>query len=691
MDKTNANSMRKSLRDNDPNYGGNQLLAAYIDEQTSLKVSPNAAYDFGKGDFSATLLLSADTEGIILGYVKQESAKAYPKGWYLELLKDCSIYFYTGDGDSFAAVTSEPVPELEDGYLYFLTASRKGGTLSIILETELLTVTREGSTDTALDVSCGSELYFGGLENNYEEEFCGVIKDVTLWSKAIGDAEYEYVYNDILPFDMTDLRGWWSLGGTLKDLSPVSNAISHAKNLRFVEIFDILQAEIEGGYQYENINQTGMPLLLKNISADVPLLMERKDKIKRKIKVTIEKKGVFLGTCNEKSPLIAFPDGVELTVLTPSGQSIAELSDTQEQIIRRHGTSIQQFLFLNPEQGDWTIEISASPDSSFDFDYQYIPENTEREDIVQSMYTLYGQYAHSEKADGITPEYFIFSSLGRIMMMDLEAMTQKESKQKDCIALGDPVVIIGIGMLIAAAATVIGAGYGVCKFIGWVYNQVTESSEYLPAFSWETYTTEISQIYTGSNTASRVYADIAARLNHQTPSNPKDFYKKSYLDSLSPYNYLHLDLGGEGCFECNGINAGFAVAININTQTNNSQYKNIEIPWLIQMKDWDSQLPFENHMVDRITAQSIEPFTDMEIDEIARCIRKDPKGKIDIWTFKDSYPKFRLNDVISLMKDKYGLSKKYDAYVDEEANDEEFDYSSLKGYYKYSIIIYKKS
>lgn len=683
----------------------NILLAAYLSKSAYMKVSNSEAYQFGTGDFAVTFLFSADYPGIILSNLIMEEEDHVPRGWYLELKPDYSIYFYTGDGETHAAAATEPVDTLGDGYIMFLTAQRKDGVLSIILENEPLKMEYFGE-EKPCNVSNHSELVFGGsiCKEMQPPNFGGTLQNITIWSKIPDSDDIENAVNNLYFFSMQGLSGWWDLNGNLLDRSSFQNSISYVDGLEFVEILSILSAERNGGYQYQSVSQgsaaencesedkitqkTGISVRSRNA-------LQTQEKIKRKIQVNIEKKGIFWGACTQKGRKVIYPDGVEISVISPSGKNMKEMQSTDKQYICVEEEQVFQFILLEPELGQWSIEIAALSDSSFDFDYHYLPEGTEREEMMQVMNSLYIQYANGQRADGMNPSCFLFTSLAQIMVKDLENVRKnqlKNNRQAKVVGI-DPISIGAAAILFGAAVLIIGTAYGVGKFIGWMYDLATKKDEdVLPAYEWPVLMEVIDSYFNRSYETDVVYRDICEKLNNSIPENPNQFYKRADLEALPIRDkYLHLDLGGEGCFEYAGIKSGFANAININTQPNNSQLTDSGIPFLIMLKNWNSVLPFETGMVDRITAQGTNQFTEQEIDEIARCIRKQPPASIDIWTAKDLYMNFQLDKIAKLIQEKYHLPTKYKTQIKLENKDPEFYYSDqVPGFAKYSILILEK-
>lgn len=116
------------------------------------------------------------------------------------------------------------------------------------------------------------------------------------------------------------------------------------------------------------------------------------------------------------------------------------------------------------------------------------------------------------------------------------------------------------------------------------------------------------------------------------PADQNRFVGRSDINIDSSYN-IHLDVGGEGYHTVGGVESGFEGAINLNTKLTDSQPPYGKIPLLVLLPggiDWNPppQYPFKNGFADYITMQGA-PLTDMNIAEMARCLR--PGGLIELW------------------------------------------------------------
>jgi hypothetical protein len=103
---------------------------------------------------------------------------------------------------------------------------------------------------------------------------------------------------------------------------------------------------------------------------------------------------------------------------------------------------------------------------------------------------------------------------------------------------------------------------------------------------------------------------------------------------------IHIDVGGEGPLEVNGLVTGFEDAINLNDVTHVTVFPNGgPIPFLVQVRNWGGNLkyPFVDNFADQLTMIG-SPLTPTNADEMVRVIK--PTGTIDVWIDSDSEPKF---------------------------------------------------
>lgn len=677
--------------------------AAYIGSQTAVSASHCDAYDLGTGDFSVSFLVAPDTAGMVIGCVKDRQRETKNKaGWYVEIQKGNKLRFYTGNGIRYAAATSAAVPVLGSGCSCFITCVRKAGHLSILLDEQELPCSYDGFREEAIDVTVGTDLYFGGLETQYEGSFRGVLQCVTLWSKAVDLEDLSYAHSGILPPDGSHLIGWWTLDGELSDKSPSFNPISNARNLAFVEAYDTLWTE-EKGYLYWCVAEGTPALPLRPKTADravdaapMDAILSRRElyarernglnsggceQLKRTFTVPVRANGAIMGTINSGSELPEYPEGVTLNVFTPTGVSVATLPCTDKQWVVTHNGNVWQFLIVGPEQGEWKVELSAGEGLSFDLDCQFIPEGADRDDLAAAARRIYGQYDTAQITNGVIPETFVLKPFARIAAQ-VRLDSGADRRQNSTLMVF--VVVAALGLIVGIVAeqikdSVLDPAAGQLKWLPeselyYYYNMTKGCYDSLIDKSTFTLYHFINTQFGGEN----------------APTDPGEFITRYDLKELGVES-LHLDLGGEGCFAFGGAVFGWIGAININTQNVNSQYKDMHIPYLVRLANWTNcPFPFESNSVGRITAQSIPGFTAKEQTEIVRCLRKEAGAQINVWTLPEFLKNFALDKITAALNKELQRSKYKAVYVEKEPDNETdfLDYDT--DFYRYTVKIVKK-
>lgn len=450
----------KGLMMNDYSY------AAYFTGAEYVKADHNAAYAFGTGDFSTTMLFSAYKPGIILSCFTKSSDKEATCGWYIELKSDNTIYFYTGDGEKFCVVQSEIIPDLLKGYIFCLAAIRQNGKLSLVLDEDELELTKSG-TDGACNVTADADIVFGGCVAGMKmDNFSGSLQNVTLWNRAIAGVDLDFAFNDIIFEDDPSTVGWWNFNLNLKDQSRVKNSISYSDGLAFVPFYDVLGSEGSGGFVYQSLTMNS-PYAEKGEKKAVGdktnrilcAPMTEQKKLIRNICFEIDGNGALIGSCNERSYDIAFPEGVEVTLTSPDGISAKDMKCSSDVLIVLDKGRLFQFLIINPKHGKWTLSVCAPADRDFLFDCQFVPEGTKREELVQTINAVYPNREDNPGRE--RSEYFLFSTMSRIIVKQLETQTATQNAPLNdgrtplaLLAL-TPLILVEFATAVIAVGTII--------------------------------------------------------------------------------------------------------------------------------------------------------------------------------------------------------------------------------------------
>ncbi|MEO1748838.1 MAG: hypothetical protein AAFR27_09530, partial [Pseudomonadota bacterium] len=165
-----------------------------------------------------------------------------------------------------------------------------------------------------------------------------------------------------------------------------------------------------------------------------------------------------------------------------------------------------------------------------------------------------------------------------------------------------------------------------------------------------------------NRTLQSVVDEIVRKVGWPATQDKKKFVGR--LDLAVGKNYpIHLDLGGEGYHEAHGLISGFEDAINLNTQTTDSQDSSRHIPYLVYLPGGASwtpppSYPFKDEFATYITMQGA-PLTDKNVSEIARLIQ--PGRAVDLWIDQEDHSK-QINDLARLMDAEINRDQRNDSF-----------------------------
>jgi hypothetical protein len=161
-----------------------------------------AAYDVGKGDFSAECYVRTAKGGTVL------SRKSYDGGWgnggFLLVIKpDGVIKLATDDGLGFWEINTAPTAVL-DGAWHHISGNRAGGDLHIYLDFAEVAASSRTDRFTDLDINTAHPFMLGATEQTQEpfDYYTGDIGEARFWNK-------DKTFTSAEDWDATD----WIAGG----------------------------------------------------------------------------------------------------------------------------------------------------------------------------------------------------------------------------------------------------------------------------------------------------------------------------------------------------------------------------------------------------------------------------------------------------------------------------------------------
>ncbi|MBO1346412.1 MAG: hypothetical protein EBE86_002940 [Hormoscilla sp. GUM202] len=218
-----------------------------IQQEGMLTVPSNNAYNFGKGDFTITVLFQTTVGGTIISRKPAEGGTGNG-GWWLILRPNGVIQMNTDDGFGYYKAVSEPTIAL-DGTWHSVAAVRQNGNISIFFDGISIQVTPESSKPTPLDVSNSHRVVIG-YGDQQQLQFVGILEDVSIWNRALNQAEIKRtMFNKVTPED-PGLVGFWEMNRDFDDTSPTNNPATPIGPVSWVPVFHCVWAETVNAYSY---------------------------------------------------------------------------------------------------------------------------------------------------------------------------------------------------------------------------------------------------------------------------------------------------------------------------------------------------------------------------------------------------------------------------------------------------------
>lgn len=359
---------------------------------------------------------------------------------------------------------------------------------------------------------------------------------------------------------------------------------------------------------------------------------------------------------------------VAFTVSGKNGTSITSGGDGQSQISTDNNQTI--FILNNPIEENWLLKINAKKGSRFKVEALAIDLNMAASDLQR----------HSIQLTSISDEIItdknllqpMTNALGELAIRQLSQFDVESNRQP--LFIGNAAAVAHILHTCAAFSPwILVGGIAICgcayiiyklkqnaqesasphKMKSEIEKDIREKSEQEYEkegfWNWAPTSTDIyhdikgwvKEYPQGFYCDKRTKALYEAMYQHfggiEISKIPSDKYIDiKFFDNYAKHTkytpFLHLDIGGEGCYINDGIRYGFETAIVLSGRRTNFYLKE-NIPMLLHVSDWTKDaFPFKDGTVNRITIQGItSPLTKKEADEIIRCINKTI-GLIEIWT-----------------------------------------------------------
>lgn len=374
-----------------------------IDNGGMITIPPNSAYNFGLGDFTITAIFQTTQPGTVVSRKSTEGGSPDYAGWLLVLKPNGVFKMATDNGFGFYEVNSQATNAL-NGQWHSVAIIRKNGAISIFFDGVLINITPNSSLPTPLNISNSRRVVIGNCDQQQEpyRQFVGIIEDVTIWNRALDEAEIQRTrFNEVTPNDQ-GLVGFWKLDQNFDDSSPTRNNGSGAGSVKFVEV-------------------------------------AHQAKRQQTLKIA-EGTSYLYGVALDKSKSsVTFPEGAFVKVFRPDGTQLEQDSNTDDLFVKMNGDSVWAFTVKNPQAGDWKFAVECPTSTPFLLSIQTTPSKDVAPTIGNTLQELY--------VDVPTTRTRTFSTLA-----SSEVSTSNSSEWTTAIWCG--LAVVGIILIAATVAPV---------------------------------------------------------------------------------------------------------------------------------------------------------------------------------------------------------------------------------------------
>jgi Concanavalin A-like lectin/glucanases superfamily len=609
-------------------------------------IAPNgASLQFGRSDFTVAALFQTTHGGTVASKKSDGHGSPTDAGWLVVVRPDATIRFTTDNGIYFDEIESVATTAF-DGQWHHVAAVRRGSQLSLYFDGKPLPAKPRRTAPGPHNVSGSAPLMIGDTQQLHEPRFAGVIEDVVLFSRALGQQELPACMFNLLTGSESGLAGLYRLNGNSQDDSRHRNHARLKGNVTYVPVYHCAWADGDNAFAYLSIaSLDGVPKPGRRPQAPpagpVGPVGPVGPAITRTQSLPVADGSPYMcvSICDD-SGLLAFPVGATVTLRDPSGRVYNRDVRTQSLYVKTDGHgSPWVIVAAAPAAGQWTVTITAPAGVNFTFSMAAMPSK----DLIGSI-----ERAMAPILPPAAPDTGAGLALARATAAGVPW------PWIGTVALG----MAGAAFLVATSA--VGAPAALFGFVAWV--AVSGAASLILDFKAAAPTPPIAALQAaqymaqGHNGGPRPLAAVVRAVRDQvgvpSTTDPARFASRADMGVDSSY-HVHLDLGGEGYHEVDGDFSGFIDAINLNHKLTDSQPPYGWIPMLVQVPRFETapQYPFVDEIADYITMQGA-PLTERNTGEIARLLRVG--GKAGLWIDRKAY-----QTEVDLLAKRFGCAPTY--------------------------------
>lgn len=351
---------------------------AQIAQTGRITCPSNAAYDFGTGDFTLTMLVRTSGPGCVLN----RQANANSAGFSVVIQDGGVIEFITSNDQGFYKTFTDDT-DVADGYWHHIAAVRQSGQLTIYLDGTPVQVGVGGGQPTPVDVSNSLALIMGD-DPAGDAPFSGLLEDVTVWNRALNETQLIPTRYNQITGDEPGLVGFWAMDDNLDDGSPTGNN-GVGTDVTFVQIFHCDSASGDYDYAFASVTNDGT----KNVES---LAARAATEVTRHVEFEVEAGApAMMATLITSVDDFTFPAGATLSITDPSGKKYDKAQNDDDAFVQMEGDSVKYFAILSPKVGKWIVEVTAPGSTTLNAVVQTVPSASIPDTLEDVLEPIYGE------------------------------------------------------------------------------------------------------------------------------------------------------------------------------------------------------------------------------------------------------------------------------------------------------------
>jgi hypothetical protein len=264
-----------------------------------------------------------------------------------------------------------------DGYRHSIAFSCSGTNRDIYIDGDLIDSARSGSIDdsNASDTPTLNSVKIGGVDPESGSAFAGDVFSVGLWQYQMTNAEIRRAsFGFLNGFDL-DMLGFWSMNGTLEDLSVNGHDLTlNQPPAKFLPTVQSYWGNTPARpFRMSDHGKQFPDYLLYHIDGIANTSIDANTPVVSDHAINIASCDLLFGALTGRGSQLYAPDSVVVTLTGPGGTVYNTESATDTLLVRMRAGGLRAFVVKSPQRGKWRIRITAPASASYTFQVQALP------------------------------------------------------------------------------------------------------------------------------------------------------------------------------------------------------------------------------------------------------------------------------------------------------------------------------